>query len=92
MKILTVTALLFAIALPATASVQPGSYSYSIDRVNQSALQEMTYTTEFSDGSALSLNISEYGQDSLTLASIPSNSDQCWVQGDYLCGVSAPDK
>ncbi len=92
MKILTATALVFAISLPATATVSPSNYSYSVGHVNQSVISAMTYSTEFSTNSAFALHISQEAQDSLSLASISSGRHQCWVNADYTCGISEQGK
>ena len=95
MKILTVTALLFAIALPGSATITPAGYSYSTNlHVAPGFSQGTTYTTEFTDAdNALVLNASQYQQDSLPLLeSISLDSRQCWLNADYVCGVAPQDR
>ena len=103
MKILTATALLLAIALPATAQVGPAyrsaqgnSYGNVCTAERGSSLslrsgpgKNYRVLTQVRDGNGISLNNSQYGRDGFKWWLTSANGRQGWVRADYVCGVSA---
>ena len=101
MKILTATALLLAIALPATAQVGPAyrsaqgsSYGTVCTATRGSSLslrsgpgKNYRVLTQVSDGNSLGFNTSQYGQDGFRWLLTSANGRQGWVRADYVCGA-----
>jgi uncharacterized protein YraI len=101
MKILTVTALLFAIALPATAQVGPAYMSQNSSYGNVCTAQRGSSLslrsgpgknyrslTQIRDGNSIAVNSSQYGQDGFKWFLTSANGRRGWVRSDYVCGVS----
>ena len=101
MKILTATALLFAIALPATAQVGPAyrsaqgnSYGNICTATPGSSLslrsgpgKNYRALTQVRDGNTIGFNTSQYGQDGFRWLLTSANGRQGWVRADYVCGA-----
>jgi uncharacterized protein YraI len=100
MKILTATALLFAIALPAAAQVgpayQPVARLYgtvctaepgSSLSLRRGPGRNNRVLTQIPDGSSLALFNSQYGQDGFKWWLTNANGRRGWVRADYVCGV-----
>ena len=103
MKILTATALLFAIALPATAQVGPAysnryaqgtSYATvcTVSRgsnlsVRSGPGKNYRVLTQVRDGSTIGFNNSQYGQDGFRWLLMMTPGGQGWVRSDYVCGA-----
>jgi len=103
MKILTATALLFAIALPATAQVGP---AYS-DRASGNLVHGQACTsekgsslsirsgpgknyrviTQVRDGNYIGLRGSQYGRDGFRWFRVDADGRQGWSRADYVCGA-----
>ena len=105
MKILTATALLFAIALPAAAQVGPAYRSAQGNNYGNVCTAERGSTlslrsgpgknyralTQIRDGRGISLNSSQYGSDGFKWWLTSANGRQGWVRADYVCGVAVGD-
>jgi uncharacterized protein YraI len=101
MKILTATALLFAIALPATAQVGPAyrsaqgnSYGNVCTAERGSSLslrsgpgKNYLALTQIRDGNSVALYNSQYGRDGFKWWLTSANGRQGWVRADYVCGA-----
>jgi uncharacterized protein YraI len=103
MKILTATALLFAIALPATAQVGPAysgryaqgtSYGNVCTATRGSSLslrngpgKNYRVLTQIRDGNSVALTNSQYGSDGFKWWLTSANGRQGWVRADYICGA-----
>jgi uncharacterized protein YraI len=99
MKILTATALLFAIALPATAQVayrsaQGDSYGNVCTAERGSSLslrsgpgKNYRALTQIRDGNSVVLTNSQYGRDGFKWWLTSANGRQGWVRADYVCGA-----
>jgi uncharacterized protein YraI len=100
MKILTATALLFAVALPATAQVGPAYLSQSSSYGNVCTAERGSslslrsgpgknyrVLTQIRDGSSVALNNSQYGRDGFKWWMTAANGRQGWVRADYVCGA-----
>jgi uncharacterized protein YraI len=103
MKILTATALLFAIALPATAQVGP-AYRSAQGSISSGTVctaehgsslslrsgpgKNFRAITQIRDGKSVFLEGSRYGQDGFNWLRTSSNGRQGWVRADYICGIS----
>jgi uncharacterized protein YraI len=101
MKILTATALLFAIALPAAAErvgpayqAQGSSYGNVCTAERGSSLslrsgpgKNYRVLTQIRDGNSVSLFSSQYGRDGFKWWLTNANGRQGWVRADYVCGV-----
>jgi uncharacterized protein YraI len=99
MKILTATALLFAVALPATAQVGPAyrsaqgnSYCSVCTAQRGSSLSLRTgpgknyrVLTQIRDGNSITLTDSQYGRDGFKWWLTNANGRQGWVRADYVC-------
>jgi uncharacterized protein YraI len=101
MKILTVTALLFSIALPAAAQVGPAYVSQSssygtvctAQRGSSLSLRNgpgknYRVLTQVRDGKTVGINNFQYGQDGFKWLLTSANGRRGWVRSDYVCGVS----
>jgi uncharacterized protein YraI len=99
MKLLTATALLFTLALPATAQVGPayrsaqGSYSTVCTAERGSSLtlrsgpgKNYRSLTQVRDGRTISINGSQNGRDGFRWLLTSANGRQGWVRADYVCG------
>jgi uncharacterized protein YraI len=97
MKILTATALLFAIALPATAQVGPAYVSQNsnhgtvctVERGSSLSLRSgpgknYRVLTQIRDGNGLSVNNSQYGKDGFRWLLTAANGRRGWVRADYV--------
>jgi uncharacterized protein YraI len=100
MKILTATALLLSIALPATAQVGPAyqsSYATygtvcTVDRGSNLSLRSgpgknYRVLTTIRDGNSVPLVNSQYGRDGFKWWQVNAKGRQGWVRADYVCGV-----
>ncbi|WP_309745468.1 SH3 domain-containing protein [Chamaesiphon sp. OTE_20_metabat_361] len=101
MKILTATALLFAIALPASAQVGP-AYSNRVTKnltygnvctaqgssslsIRSGPGKSYRVLKQVSNGTGLSFNGSQYGKDGFQWLRTSSNGRRGWVRSDYIC-------
>jgi uncharacterized protein YraI len=103
MKILTATALLFAITLPATAQVGPAYRSAqgisfgnvcTTERGSSLSLRNgpgknYRALTQIRDGNSISVTTSQYGRDGFKWWLTSANGRKGWVRADYVCNVSA---
>jgi uncharacterized protein YraI len=100
-KILTVTALLLAIALPATAQVGPAyrsaqgnSYGNVCTAERGSSLslrngpgKNYRVLTQIRDGNSVALYNSQYGRDGFKWWLTSANGRQGWIRADYVCNA-----
>jgi uncharacterized protein YraI len=101
MKILTATALLFAIALPATAQVGP-AYSNRVTKnptygnvcnaqrgsslaIRSGPGKSYRVLKQVPNGTGLSFNGKQYGKDGFHWLRTSSNGRQGWIRSDYVC-------
>jgi uncharacterized protein YraI len=101
MKILTATALLLAIALPATAQVGPAYVSQNsnygtvctVERgsslsVRSGSGKNYRVLTQVRDGNGIAVNSGQQGRDGFRWLSASANGRQGWVRADYICGMN----
>jgi uncharacterized protein YraI len=101
MKLLTATALLFAIALPAIAQVEPAeSKGYTgvgtvctAERgsnlsVRSGSGKNYRVLTQIRDRSGIQINDIQYGKDGFQWLLTSANGLRGWVRADYICGLA----
>ena len=101
MKILVATALLFSVALPATAQVGPAYMSQNASYGNVCTAERGSslsirsgpgknyrVLTQVRDGSSLAISNSQTGRDGFRWLLTSANGRQGWVRADYVCGMN----
>jgi uncharacterized protein YraI len=100
MKILSVAALLWTVALPAMAQVGPAyvtqnsSYGNICTAQRGSSLslrngpgKNYRVLTQIRDGNSVAVSNSQYGQDGFKWFLTSANGRRGWVRSDYVCGL-----